>query len=93
MIIGLLRCHLRLPYSHSLKEKRGIIKPLIHKLRTSHNCAVAEVDDNDIWQSAVLAMTTVYKTKAQTESLLNLILNELDNGEDFQLLEYQIEFL
>lgn len=93
MIIGLLRVHLHLPHSHSLKEKRSVIKRLIHKLRTNYNCAVAEIDDNDLWQSAVFAITTVYKNKKQVESLFDLITKELDNGEDFQLLEHQIEFL
>ena len=55
MVIGLLRVRLRLHEAASLKEKRSVLKPLMARLRKDHNVAVAEVDDQDIWRSVVLA--------------------------------------
>lgn len=93
MVIGLLRVRLHLPLCHSLKEKRSVLKRLIHKLRTSHNCAVAETGDHDFWQSAELSIVTVYAQRDTAESLLKMIEKELCRGEDFELSQQQIEFL
>ncbi len=93
MVIGLLRVKLHLPMTHSLKEKRSIIKRLINRLRSTYNCAVAETDFNDFWQTAELAMVTVYAEKGPAESLLKQLEREFENHEDFELAAQEIEFL
>lgn len=93
MVIGLLRVRLHLPYTHSLKEKRSILKRLIHRLRTNYNCAVGETAYQDTWQTAELAMVTVYAEKPMVESLLKKLEKEFDNSEDFELAQQEIEFL
>jgi len=93
MIIGLLRLRLHLPGCHSLKEKRSVLKKIIHRLRSSHNCAVAETDHQDLWQSAELAIVTVYAEKSAAESLLEMIRKEMDRQEDFEVVAQDIEFL
>lgn len=93
MVIGLLRVRLHLPFVHSLKEKRSVLKRLIHRLRTSHNCAVAETDFQDTWQTAELAMVTVYAEKPMVESLLRLLEKEFEGQEDFMVAAQEIEFL
>ncbi len=59
MIIGVCEVSLSLPMAHSLKEKRGLLKPLLARLRGEFNVSVAEVDDQDQWQSAVIAIAMV----------------------------------
>lgn len=59
MIIGVCEVSLSLPMAHSLKEKRGWLKPLLARLRGEFNVSVAEVDDQDQWQSAVIAIAMV----------------------------------
>ena len=93
MVVGLVRVHLHIPFSQSLKDKRSVLKRIIHRLRTTYNCAVGEVDDQNLWQSAVLAITTVYSNREQVDSLFQAIERELTKSEDFHLLEYQIEYL
>lgn len=84
---------LHLPQTHSLKEKRSILKRLIHRLRTQYNCAVGETEFQDVWQTAELAIVTVYAQKAQVESLLDKLEKELGNSEDYELAMQEIEFL
>ena len=93
MVIGLLRVRLHIVGANSLKDKRSVVKKTIHRLRTHHNCAVAEVDDQDIWRSAVLGITTIYAQREQVDSLFKTILHDLETAADFQLLEQQIEYL
>jgi len=58
MFVALLRLDLRLPDASSLKDKRSVVKGLAAALRRL-NCAVAEVDHQDLRQRATLAVATV----------------------------------
>ena len=93
MIIGLLRVRLLLHGPASLKDKRAILKPLIHRLRTGHNVAVAEIDDQDIWRSAVLAVTSVAAAATPVQNTLAAVAASLANNPEFELLEEHLELL
>jgi hypothetical protein len=58
MFVALLRLDLRLPDASSLKDKRSVVKGVAAALRKL-NCAVAEVDHQDLRQRATLAVATV----------------------------------
>jgi uncharacterized protein YlxP (DUF503 family) len=58
LFVALLRLDLRLPDASSLKDKRSVVKSLAAALRKL-NCAVAEVDHQDLRQRATLAVATV----------------------------------
>lgn len=59
MIIGACSIELRIPGNRSLKEKRSVLKPLLHRLRREFNVSTAEVGYNDMWQTAEVALVTV----------------------------------
>jgi len=59
MIVGTLRVRLLLRGCHSLKEKRSVVRSLKDRLRDKFNVAVAEVDHQDVWQTAELGIVTV----------------------------------
>ena len=58
MFIYCLEIHLSLQ-SHSLKEKRGIVKSILGRVRNRFNVACAEVDRQDNAGVAVLGFVTV----------------------------------
>jgi uncharacterized protein len=93
MVIGSMRVRLHIQDANSLKDKRSILKKTIHRLRTTFNCAVAEVDDQDVWRSAVLAIVTVYSRKSEVESLFSSVLKDLARAADFELIDQEIEIL
>jgi uncharacterized protein YlxP (DUF503 family) len=59
MTVGLLTVSLSLPVTHSLKEKRGVLKPLMAQLRKEFNVSVAEVEDQDRWQASAVGIAVV----------------------------------
>lgn len=59
MVLGACIIDLSIPTSHSLKDKRGVLKPLASQLRREFNVSVAEVDDQDVWRSATIAVAMV----------------------------------
>ena len=56
--------------SRTLKEKRGIVKSILARARNNFNVAAAEVDDQDIPGSALLAFVTVSEGRAQGRRIL-----------------------
>jgi hypothetical protein len=59
MVVGICRLSLALEGCASLKEKRSRIKPLLARLPKEFNLAVAEVDHQDVWGAAEIALVSV----------------------------------
>ena len=70
MIVGVQMWELHLPGCHSLKEKRGILKPLTAALRQQLNVSVAETGHQDLWQRAEIACAAVGSARPVVEQLL-----------------------
>jgi uncharacterized protein YlxP (DUF503 family) len=68
--IGVLTLELRLDESHSLKDKRHVVKGLKDRLRHKFNVAIAEIDHQELWQRSVVAAVTVSSDHAHAESVL-----------------------
>jgi uncharacterized protein len=58
-LIGLCEVEFYLPGTTSLKSKRSIISPILHRARHTFNVSSAEVAHQDKWQSAKLAFVMV----------------------------------
>ena len=59
MSLGILTLYLQLPGCNSLKEKRGILKPVLARLHREFNVSTAEVGQMDQWRESVLACAVV----------------------------------
>lgn len=71
MIVGVSEITLHLPTSHSLKDKRQIIKSVMARVRQQYEVAVAEVGDNDLWQIAKLGVGCVSNSNQHADEVLN----------------------
>jgi uncharacterized protein YlxP (DUF503 family) len=70
-VIGVLTLEIHVEDSHSLKDKRHVVKSLKDRLRDRFNVAVAEIDGLDSWQRSVVAAVTVANDKVRAEQVLN----------------------
>jgi uncharacterized protein YlxP (DUF503 family) len=92
MIIGVTTLHLQLPGCQSLKDKRSRIKPLLARLPKEFNVAVAEVDYQDHWQAALIAVVTVANEAARVEAQLELVPRWVEHHfPDITVLDAQME--
>lgn len=82
MIIGALVVQLHLPGVHSLKEKRMIIKSMTARIRRTFNVSVAEIEEQDIHQVAVLGIVCVAACTAQADSVMDQVLELCDREEE-----------
>ena len=59
MIAAALELDLHIPDCHSLKQKRGVVKPIVEGARRRYQVAAAEVDHHDRWQRAGIGIAAV----------------------------------
>ena len=93
MTIGISNLTLYMPESHFLKAKRQILHSLKANLKNSFNIAVTQIDQEDKWQKAQLALVGVEKNRDKMNSILSRILNFIESFHQVQLVDHQIELL
>jgi len=59
VIVALARLSLYIPHSHSLKEKRAVVRKIVDRIQARFKLHVAEVGGQDTWQRAVLGFAVV----------------------------------
>ena len=70
MIVGISQITLHLPDCHSLKEKRQVVKSVIARVRNHFEVAIAEVDEQDRWQIAVLGVSCISNNSQHADDVL-----------------------
>lgn len=93
MTIGLLKLELSIPGSHSLKDKRRVVKSLKDKLRNRYNCSVAEVGAKDHWTYSQLAVCVVGDDSRFVNTQLNEISRYAENSADALVTGVAIEMM
>jgi len=93
MLVGVLILDLYIPASNSLKDKRGILKRLKDRIRNKFNVSVSEIDDQDVWRRAQLAVAHVANRGNLSNSILSQVVNFVEREHDVQILDYRLEFL
>ena len=78
MAIGLLTLEIHIPESHSLKDKRQVLRSLKDRLRGRFNVAVAELDHQESWQRAQVGIVSLSNDAAHLEQSLRAVLNEAE---------------
>src|SRR5262245_34555443 len=91
MVVGLLTLDLHFPGSRSLKDKRQALRSLETKLRNRFNVAVAEVEHQDLWQRARLAVVSVNTDHVHLETTLQQAAGEAEGARDIQVLDVHTE--
>jgi uncharacterized protein len=74
MTVGIARLTLFLGDSQSLKDKRMVLRRVKDRLQQKFNVAVAEVEDNDLWQRAVIGLAVVGNERRFVESSLDEVI-------------------
>ena len=92
MTVGIARLTLYLPHSHSLKEKRMVLRSVKDRIR-KFNVAVAEVEYNDLWQRAGLSVVTVSNDEKHADQELSAVVNEIERVEPGLISRTEVEFL
>ena len=93
MPVGVMTLEIRIPYAHSLKEIRAVLRKVRERLRNRLNVAVAEMDHQDVWQRATLGIVSVSSSRNNLELTLRRALAESEKILGPDLGEHRLEFL
>ena len=93
MIVGLASCECIIYDAHSLKDKRAVLQRIITRLKQKYNVSVAEVDYQDVWQRAKIAIAAVSSARMSTERELQNALKMIDSFPEIERTITDIEWL
>lgn len=92
MVIISCIVELDLPDVFSLKEKRSILKPIVTRMPRKFRVAVAEVDRQDVWNSAVLCVVAVGNNERHLKGMMEKVIVWIeDERPDAPIGSYSIE--
>lgn len=69
-----------------------ILKSIKDKVRSRYNVGIAEIDQNDKWQKAVLGIVGINNNKQKINSLLDKILDWLEEMRQIDIIDYRYGF-
>lgn len=79
MVVGVCRLTLMVPESHSLKEKRMVLRRVKDRTRLKFNVAIAEVGSQDAWQQAHIGFAVVANERAFVESVVDRVIGFIES--------------
>ena len=89
--VGTVELHL--PDVGSLKGKRHILKSLKDKVRQRFEVSVAEVNHQDTWQRATLAVACVSGNSRHANEVVSKALDFIEASVEGHVIDVQIELL
>ncbi|MDP2271736.1 MAG: DUF503 domain-containing protein [Archangium sp.] len=79
MFVCVSRVTLDIPAAGSLKAKRQVVRRVTDRVKAKFNVAVAEVDDNDALNRAVVAMSVVGNDRSHVNEMMDKIFQYIDD--------------
>lgn len=87
-VVG-MKLSFRIDEAYSLKDKRSVVKSIIHKMHRKFNISIAELDKQDMLNQGVIGISVVGNEYQQCHIVLDKVLNEIE--ETYAIEVYNIE--
>jgi uncharacterized protein len=84
---------LHVPESRSLKTKRGAVRPIVDGLRHKYRLSVAEVDHQNQWQRAAIAVAVVAESDGRLRQVLEQVERYVAGAPDVELIDVSTAYL
>jgi hypothetical protein len=93
VIVAVARLSLYIPQSHSLKEKRAVIRKIVDRTQARYKLRIAEVGGQDTWQNAVLGLAVVGSDARVAEQLVDQVVRSVEGLSEGELIAVDRETL
>ncbi|MCY0997180.1 DUF503 domain-containing protein [Myxococcus sp. MISCRS1] len=93
MFVGVARLTLQIPESGSLKSKRQVLRRVMDRVKARFNVAMAEVEDQDLWQKATLALSVVGNERRHVDEQLEKVIHFIEEMYVAPLMSRETEIL
>ena len=91
MRVIVMKVSLRADWSHSLKEKRMIVKSIISKLQNKFNISVCEIENQDIHNLITIGIAGIALDSKVCDSTIDNIINYIEDITDAEILSIEQE--
>ncbi len=91
MVVSTLTMKLYAPGCHSLKDKRMIVKSLVQRARNKFNVSIAEVDQQDYYQTIVIGAACVSEGRTQANAVLDEVMRFVEQNTEAEIVDYLYE--
>jgi uncharacterized protein YlxP (DUF503 family) len=88
-----VRFDLHVPASRSLKAKRAAVRPIVDTLRHRFHVSVAEVDHQDTWQRAAIAVAVVAASNRHLTEVLDTLERFVRSSTEVEVLDTETAYL
>lgn len=94
MNIGICRIDLEFPDSHSLKDKRRVLRSIVERVQSRFNVSIAEVDHHDNRRIATLGITCVSNDTRHANKIISTLVQYVEKCRgDAVMSDYHLEML
>lgn len=93
MVVGVCKVVLIIHDSRSLKDKRRVVKSILKRVRNTFNVSASEVGDLELLQKAEIAIVTVAGDGPFVNSVVDNVLNFIEELQLAEILEESIEII
>ena len=93
MVIGCCSIKFYLHGNNSLKGKRRVVRAIKDRLKNDFNVSVAEVGDQDVWQSLHIGISAVGSNRPYMDGLINKVVDAIDRVNLAEMVDCKTEIL
>ena len=86
MLVGIVKIRIYEPWVQSLKEKRIIVNSICSRAKNKFNISIAEVEDQDLHKSIVLAFACITTDKAHGDQIIDRIINFIEGNTEGEII-------
>ena len=91
--VGVAHLELHIPEARSLKAKRAPIRSLVEKIKNRHKVLVIEVDHQNLYQRAGLAICAFSTDPVDVEARLRRVEKTIDLNWSGNVLSWEVEVI
>jgi uncharacterized protein YlxP (DUF503 family) len=93
MVIAYRNFELLIPHSHSLKEKRQVLRKIKDTIKSRYNVSFAEIGFQDKWQRSVLGLVTIATKRIDVDKRLDSIQSIIETDDRIDIIGIEREYL
>ena len=93
MYVGCCSIKFFLHGNHSLKGKRRIVRIIKDRLKNKFNISVAEIGDQDVWQSLHMGIVAVNSDPKYLEGQVSKVVDAIEKMHLAEITDYQTQII
>lgn len=93
MLVGLGELFIYLPNSHSLKDKRSVIKSFKSFIRKKYNVSVMEIGHKDSRKRSTIGIGCIGDNRKLIQQVIDRVIRDAECHPEFQLVNVQITII